>query len=213
MNKIKVKYCGLKRLEDVYAAIEAKVDAIGLVFVKKSPRYVSIETAKKLTKVAKDAGVSVVALFADQSKPEVEQVIQSIRPDVLQFHGNESAAYCEQFGQAYWKAIPMLVTEDYEVYMGKYLTAEAFILDSFGGCQTGGSGQVFNWFKFPERLVPKLILAGGIHIDNVINAISETGTQFIDTSSGIESEPGVKSKVKMLDLMVKIRVFSESSKK
>ena len=104
----------------------------------------------------------------------------------------------------------MLETEDYEAYMEQYKTAEAFILDAFGGHQTGGSGEVFTWFKFPAKYMTKLILAGGIHIGNVVNAITATGTQFIDTSSGIESETGVKSKTKMLDLMAKINAFSQS---
>jgi len=208
MNEISVKFCGLKTLDDVAAATEAQVDAIGLVFVKKSPRYISPEDAIELSIAAKQAGIVLVALFANNQTSTVEHVIQLIAPDVLQFHGNETAAFCEQFGRTYWKAVPMLEDLDYQTYMDRYPTAQAFLLDAFGGRHTGGSGRSFKWFQLPKNKTPKLILAGGIKAENVAAAIAATGAQFIDTSSGIESIPGVKSKTKMLALMAQIKAIN-----
>ncbi len=107
MNKIKVKYCGLKTLDDVESAAAAQVDAIGLVFVENSPRYISPEDAIDLAAAAKQADLLVVALFANHQAASVASVIQTIEPDVLQFHGNETAEFCEQFEHRYWKAIPI----------------------------------------------------------------------------------------------------------
>lgn len=207
MNEIKVKYCGLKTPADVQTAIEAGVDAIGLVFVDKSPRYISPEAAIELACTAKQSGVLVVALFANHDAAFVEAVIETVEPDVLQFHGDEEAVFCEQFDRSYWKAVPMLKTQDYVGYIQHYPKADAFLLDAYGGQQSGGSGHSFSWFKFPEKLTAKLILAGGIDAQNVASAITATGAQYIDTSSGIESAPGVKSKTKMLALMRQIRAI------
>ena len=211
MNKIRVKYCGLKTLDDVKSAIEAQVDAIGLVFVEKSPRYISAEDAVELAAVARQAGVLVVALFANQQATVIQQVMQSIKPDVLQFHGDESAEFCQQFKHIYWKAIPMLTVDNYRLYMDQYPNAAAFLLDAFGGQQSGGSGDTFNWFQLPAEITAKLILAGGINVNNVAEAISKTGVRYIDTSSGIESAPGVKSKQKMLAMMAQIQAIESTS--
>ncbi|VAW44264.1 Phosphoribosylanthranilate isomerase [hydrothermal vent metagenome] len=208
-RSLKVKYCGLKTLDDVESAAEAQVDAIGLVFVENSPRYISPEDAIDLAAAAKHSGLLVVALFANHQAASVACVIQTIEPDVLQFHGNETVEFCEQFEHRYWKAIPMLETQNYQAYMAQYPKAEAFLLDAFGGQQAGGSGRSFKWFQFPEKLLPKLILAGGIHAENVTAAIAATGAQFIDTSSGIESTPGVKSKTKMLALVARVRTIDQ----
>ena len=210
MNVVKVKYCGLKTTADIQNAIEAQVDAIGLVLVKKSPRFISLDDAKKLADMAKQGGLKVVALFADNSDDEVIKAIESFQPDVLQFHGTESVQFCEQFNTPYWKAIPMLATDDYVGYINKYPSAEAFLLDAFGGQQSGGSGQSFNWFEFPQNLKSRLILAGGINEDNVIEALKATGACYIDTSSGIETSLGIKSKKKMLALMNLIKAINKS---
>ena len=202
---IRIKYCGLKTEQDVLAAAESQVWAVGFVFVEKSPRYIEPQQAVALTALAKSKGLLTVALFADQPADEVKEVQQLIDPDVLQFHGRETVAYCEQFGQSYWKAVPMLETADWQAYIQRYASADAWLLDAFGRQQTGGSGRTFKWFVIPEQLKDKVILAGGIDANNVAQAITETGSQFIDTSSGIESTPGVKSKEKMLAMAARVR--------
>ncbi len=204
---IKIKYCGLKTLTDVANAAQAGVDSIGLVFVKNSQRFVMVETAKELIIAAKLAGLVTVALFANQTSAEVLRIVEKTDPDVLQFHGNETAIFCEQFERPYWKAIPMLADLDYISYMNNHPNASAFLLDAFGNQQSGGSGHSFEWFEFPEEVKGRLILAGGINAENVVEAIAETGAEYVDTSSGIETIPGVKSRNKMLHLAQKVKAI------
>ncbi len=204
MQRVKVKFCGLRSLADVAAAAAVRADAVGFVFVSKSPRYVTVAEAKPLAAVAAAAGMQTVALFANQPADLVSEVVTALAPDVLQFHADEPAAFCEQFGLPYWKAIPMLATTDYAAYMRQHPAAAAYLLDAFGTGQSGGSGQVFEWFEFPQEHRSKLILAGGLQVENIDAAITATGAQFVDTSSGIESSPGVKSKAKMQAFMAAI---------
>ena len=201
---IRIKYCGLTREQDVLAAAEAGAWAVGFVFVKKSKRYISPAQARELVSLAKRHHMLAVALFADQPAEEVQRIQQLVEADVLQFHGQESAAYCEQFNAPYWKAIPMLAVTDWQAYAAGFATAEAWLLDAFGGQQSGGSGQAFEWFRIPEQFRNRVILAGGLDADNVGQAIASTGCQFIDTSSGIEATPGVKSKEKMLAMTARV---------
>jgi phosphoribosylanthranilate isomerase len=202
---IRIKFCGFTREQDVLAAAAAGAWAVGFVFVKKSKRYIRPEQAAPLVTLARQHGLLTVALFADQPATDVFDIQQLIKADVLQFHGQESAVYCAQFNRPYWKAIPMLAVNDWQDYAAQYASADAFLLDAFGGQQSGGSGRSFAWFRIPESWQGKVILAGGIDASNIEQAISQTGTQFIDTSSGIEATPGVKSKEKMLAMTARVR--------
>ena len=201
---MQVKFCGLTQVDDIVHASAAGATAIGLVMVKKSPRWVSNKQAAILAAQARQAGLQVVALFVDQPVAEVQVVIDQVKPDVLQFHGQEPAAYCDQFVVPYWKAVPMLADSNWQRYIEGYPQAAAYLLDCFGGQQMGGSGKQFDWFQFPASLLNKMILAGGLNASNVAVAIQATGTRFVDTSSGIESAPGVKSKEKMQAFMAAI---------
>lgn len=205
---IRIKFCGLTNAADVLAAADSGADAVGFVFVSQSRRYLTTEQAVELVNLAKKHDLLTVALFANQSAEEVCEVVARIEPDVLQFHGDESVIFCEQFDRPYWKAIPMLSTNDWLAYAKQYASADAWLLDSFGGSQIGGSGTKFVWFEVPSIYRNKVILAGGIDASNVCQAIAETGVTFIDTSSGIESSPGVKSKEKMQAMVTQIRSVS-----
>ncbi|MCB1581606.1 MAG: phosphoribosylanthranilate isomerase [Marinicella sp.] len=207
---IRIKYCGLTTSDDVKHAAEAGIDAVGFVFVEKSKRYIAPEQAKTLIQQAKHKGLLTVALFANQEASLVNKIIDLIEPQVLQFHGSETAEFCEQFDWPYWKAVPMKSDIDFLAYIAIHPRAEMFLLDAFGEQQCGGSGESFQWFEFPEALKSKLILAGGINEQNVEQAIKVTGAEFIDTSSGIEEIPGVKSKQKMIKLAAKIKSLSNN---
>ncbi|TDR22494.1 phosphoribosylanthranilate isomerase [Marinicella litoralis] len=208
----KIKYCGLTTEDDVKHAIEAGVDAVGFVFVPSSPRRVSVEVATNLISMAKASGLTTVALFANQDADKVNLTIGQTKADVLQFHGEESAEYCEQFMLPYWKAIPMLSNASYTEYMASHPNAAAYLLDAFDTQQSGGSGKSFNWFEFPIDLKQKMILAGGLNEQNIAAALAATGSQYVDTSSGIESSPGVKSKAKMLSFANTISAIDHNNK-
>lgn len=200
-RKIKIKFCGLKQAEHISLAKQLGVNAVGLVFVPKSPRFIRLEQAIKLSRVARHP-MQLVALFANQDRDLIEQVIEQVKPDVLQFHGTETVAFCEQFAMPYWKAMPMLdLSSDWQSAALAYRNASAFLLDAFGQGQGGGSGNRFNWFKFPQNFPKQLILAGGISRQNLSQAIKQTTCNYIDLSSGIESHRGVKSPQLMRQFM------------
>lgn len=209
----RIKLCGLRTADEVAAAIDCGVDAVGFVFVNKSPRYLTAEQAAPLVQQVQQAGLQAVGLFADHQADAVKQVVAQTQVDVLQFHGQESKAYCEQFDLRYWKAVPMLTVADPQAYMAQYPSAEAFLLDAYGGSQMGGSGKAFQWQPLPTMNNQTVILAGGINPHNVQQALCETGAHYIDTSSGIESAPGVKSAEKMKSLVLAIRAHDKHHNK
>lgn len=209
MNKIKVKFCGLSSLADAKNAIDAGCDAIGFVFVKKSKRYIEGSAVQKIINELKlSSKIITVALFADHNSDQVNEILQIADVDVLQFHGQESAKFCASFNKPYWKAIPMLTEDDYLAYMNNYPDAELFLLDSYTTGKMGGTGHSFKWFDFPEDKRSKMILAGGLGIENIERALRATNTHYVDISSGIESSAGVKSAKKMRQLITKIKHYA-----
>jgi len=198
---MRVKFCGLRTAQDVKQAAELDCDAVGFVFVDGSKRHVTLEQAQPLIALAKNLGVLTVALVANTKASEITAIIEHCQPDVVQFHGFEDARFCEQFKHRYWKAIPMLNELEWQVVMNSHKNAELFLLDNYGEHQSGGSGQTFDWFRFPAAESPRMILAGGLNATNLDQAIAITGAEFIDISSGIEVTPGVKSHAKMQQIM------------
>ncbi|MCX7546047.1 phosphoribosylanthranilate isomerase [Marinicella gelatinilytica] len=198
---MKVKFCGLKKQSEVEFASEMGCFAVGFVLVPGSRREVDLMQAKNLTKFAQSLDLTSVILVADADTGYVDKIIQSCEPDIIQFHGQESAEFCHQFDYPYWKAVPMLTVDNWLNYVAQYKSANHLLLDAYGGKQSGGSGQVFDWFRVPSKLRKKLILAGGLTVSNVAQAVSKTGIEFIDVSSGIEQTPGVKSQVLMQRFM------------
>ncbi len=187
-----IKICGVRDGEVVDACLQANVDAIGLVFVPGSPRAIDVATAIELSRQIKGR-LRTVALFANSSVDCVSEVLERVRPDVLQFHGHEAAAYCAQWRWPHWKAVPMRDVVDPLAYMDDYPLAEAFIVDQYGRHHQGGSGRAFDWFAFPESHRARMILAGGLTPANVLLAMTRTGAEYVDVSSGVETAPGVKS--------------------
>ena len=198
---MKVKFCGIQAPRDVALAAALGCQAVGFVMVPGSRREVSLEQAQALTEHTRHFDLQSVILLADATADQTRQVITQCRPDILQFHGQESPAYCRQFNYPYWKAVPMLAVSDWRQYIASYEQAHGFVLDTYGGHQSGGSGQSFQWFRFPSDVRHQLILAGGLHANNVAEAVTVTGTEFIDVSSGIEATAGVKSHALMKQFM------------
>jgi phosphoribosylanthranilate isomerase len=127
----------------------------------------------------------------------VESVIKHVKLNLLQFHGDEDEAFCAQFDLPYIKAVPMASTSSVEDFCGRYVTATAFILDSHAQGQMGGSGEKFAWSEIPKNLNKPIILAGGLTVDNVAEAIRVVRPYAVDVSSGIETSKGIKDPAKM----------------
>lgn len=195
MSRTRVKFCGMTRLEDAMMAAAMGVDAIGLVFTPRSRRCVAIERAQAIRQ-AMPPFVDVVALFMDDEHAFIETVMASVRPDYLQFHGREPAASCRAFGVPYFKAVAM-GGDEAPADLADYADAAALLLDGHAPGEAGGSGQSFDWARAPAAGKQPLVLAGGLHADNVAAGITRVRPWAVDVSSGIESAPGIKDPAAM----------------
>ena len=200
MIRTRVKYCGITRAEDAQAAADLGVDAIGLVFYPPSPRAVSIEQAREITSVL-PAFVTVVALFVDPDQQAVEQVLTDLPIDLLQFHGDESAQYCQRYDWPYIKAVRMREGVDVAAVAKEHAEARGLLLDSYQAGVAGGTGQTFDWAKVPNTCQSPIILAGGLNPENVASAIEQVRPYAVDVSGGIEAAKGIKELEKMKAFM------------
>src|SRR3546814_8875439 len=140
-----------------------------------------------------------VAVFRDNPAGEVRNVVEQVRPSLLQFHGDEDDAFCRGFGVPYVKAIGMgnALVDDAVALQVDYPGAAAFLFDSHGGGIDGGSGRAFDWSRIPAGLIKPVILAGGLGIDNVFDAIVRPLPWGVDVSSGVAASQGQKDGARM----------------
>ncbi|MDZ4190535.1 MAG: phosphoribosylanthranilate isomerase [Pseudomonas sp.] len=191
MTVVRSKICGITRIEDALAAVEAGADAIGLVFYGKSPRAVSIEQAAAILQ-ALPPFVTSVGLFVDMPRDELQQLLQRLPLDLLQFHGDESPADCEGHGRPYIKALRVRPGEDVAAAMAPYAGARGILLDTFVEGVPGGTGASFDWSLVPENADKPIILAGGLDAGNVATAIRQVRPYAVDVSGGVEASKGIK---------------------
>ena len=190
----RVKICGITRVDDALAAAALGVDAVGLVFYEKSPRHVDIQQARAICQQL-PAFVTTVALFLDAEPALVTEVLERVPVDLLQFHGSEDPAYCERFARPYIKALGMgsLDQQGLISQSKAYKNARGLLLDSHAEGAAGGTGEVFDWSSIPQQLNKPVILAGGISVSNVAEAINRVHPWAVDVSSGVEIDKGIKS--------------------
>jgi phosphoribosylanthranilate isomerase len=197
--RTRAKICGITRPQDIHAAVDAGVDAIGFVFYEPSPRYVTIELAQKLAQLIPPY-ISIVGLFVNASAEDIAQVLASVPLDIIQFHGDETAQQCQQIAQynkrRWYKAIQIKPDADNSeiittIRAYQQAGASAMLLDAWHPELKGGTGHSFDWSQFPKLDIP-LILAGGLKPENVANAIQTTQAYAVDVSGGVESAKGIK---------------------
>ncbi len=196
MESVRVKICGMTRAEDVRAALRHGADAIGLVFYEPSPRYVSIELARELAFAAGPL-VTVVGLFVDAAASDVENICAQVPLNLLQFHGNESLDYCEQFNRPYIKAFRMRPDLNVRDEIDRFPSASGLLLDAYRKGIPGGTGETFDWARVPKDCSRPIILAGGLGPQNIQEAITQTRPYAVDVSGGVEVSPGVKDRTKI----------------
>ena len=189
--RTRVKICGITRVEDALAAVACGCDAIGLVFYDKSPRNVSLAQAASIL-AALPAFISAVGLFVDASADQVNTTLTTVRLDLLQFHGEESADYCRQFRMPYMKAIRVRPGTNLIQCATDYADAKALLVDAYSEGAAGGTGQVFDWSLIPANLTIPVVLAGGLNAGNVGDAIRRVRPYAVDVSGGVEREKGMK---------------------
>jgi len=198
--RIRVKICGIARVEDAQDAVRCGADAIGLVFYPDSPRFVSVEQARSIAD-AVSPFVTVVGLFVNPDPVQVRGVMDRLPLGLLQFHGQEANTDCKAYGLPFIKSIAMHEGTDSRAVMEGYPDAAGFLLDAWQPQTHGGSGVSFDWRQVPENPPAPLILAGGLTPGNINAAIKSVNPYAVDVSSGVESAKGIKSADKMLAFM------------
>ncbi|KGT47883.1 phosphoribosylanthranilate isomerase [Acinetobacter sp. HR7] len=194
--RTRAKICGITRVEDVHAVVNAGCDAIGFVFYPPSPRSVTLEQAETLVQ-AVSAYVQAVGLFVNSSADDIQSILKTVPLDILQFHGDETPEQCQsigkQVGRRWYKAIQVKPGLDVVAEIQNYQDAgaSAVLLDAWHPDLKGGTGHSFDWTTFPKLNIP-LILAGGLNPDNVEQAILTTRAYAVDVSGGVESAKGIK---------------------
>ncbi|HEX5093067.1 MAG TPA: phosphoribosylanthranilate isomerase [Burkholderiales bacterium] len=201
--RTRVKICGITRPEDARAAAAAGADAIGLVFYPPSPRFLSVERAREIRE-AVPPFVQSVALFVNADAAQVAQVIGRVHPAMLQFHGEESPAFCAQFGLPYVKAARVAQGVDLLEYLRPFGSASGWLLDAHVE-EYGGVGASFDWSLVPASLERPLVLSGGLTLENVGGAVRRVKPWAVDVSSGVESAKGIKDAAKIAAFVAEVR--------
>ncbi|MEK7811679.1 MAG: phosphoribosylanthranilate isomerase [Pseudomonadota bacterium] len=200
----RIKICGITRKQDLHAVARSGADAIGLVFYEKSPRHVSIQQAVELLRHVPPF-VTVVGLFVNPSVDYMREVLAKVSLDVLQFHGEESSEFCQQFGKPYLKAIRVKAGVDLVECAARYASAQGLLLDAFVEGTQGGTGELFDWALIPQDLPLPVILSGGLHADNVAQAIRQVRPYAVDVSSGVEAGKGIKDAAKVASFIKEVK--------
>lgn len=206
MTRTRIKICGITREEDLAAAVAAGADALGFVFYPPSPRYVTPQRAARLL-AAVPAFVTRVGLFVNEPAGNVREILAQIPLDLLQFHGDEDAAYCAAFGRPWIKAARVKAGFDLLEYASAFAGAPGvcgLLLDAHVEGY-GGGGQTFDWSLIPRALPLPVILSGGLHPGNVTEAVRAVRPWAVDVSSGVESARGIKDAQKITEFIAGVR--------
>lgn len=191
---VRVKICGITNIEDARAAAEFGADALGFVFYKGSPRYIPPDEARNIIK-SLPPFITTVGVFVDEGADEIERVLRYASIDVAQLHGHEPPEAC-MIGRRVIKAIRVKELSDLEPL--RHYHVSAFLLDTYTPEYLGGTGQIFNWdIALDAKQFGRIILAGGLNVDNIEKAIRWVRPYAVDVSSGVEEEKGKKDHRKM----------------
>ncbi|MNE11067.1 N-(5'-phosphoribosyl)anthranilate isomerase [compost metagenome] len=209
MPAVRSKICGITRIEDALAAVEAGADALGLVFYAKSPRAVTVQQARAII-AALPPFVTTVGLFVNASRCELGEILDAVPLDLLQFHGDETLADCEGWHRPYIKALRVKAGDDIAAACLAYPSASGILLDTYVEGVPGGTGEAFDWSLIPQGLSKPIILAGGLTPDNVAGAIARVQPYAVDVSGGVEQGKGIKDHAKIRAFVQAVRSSASS---
>ncbi|HDS1699675.1 MULTISPECIES: phosphoribosylanthranilate isomerase [Pseudomonas] len=204
MSNVRSKICGITRIEDALAAAEAGADAIGFVFYAKSPRAVDVRQARAII-AELPPFVTTVGLFVNASRCELNEILEVVPLDLLQFHGDETPQDCEGYHRPWIKALRVRPGDDLEAACQLYAGARGILLDTYVPGVPGGTGEAFDWSLVPARLGKPIILAGGLSADNVGQAIAQVKPYAVDVSGGVEQAKGIKDAAKIEAFMKAVK--------
>ncbi len=204
MTAPRIKICGITRVEDALAAAQLGAHAIGLVFFAGSPRAVTPQQARDII-AALPPFVVPVGLFVNVDAQTVRAAIAAAPVQLLQFHGDETPQYCASFGLPYLRAVRVKQDVDLLQYAREFHTACGLLLDAYVDGVHGGTGATFDWSLIPRDLPVPVVLSGGLHAENVAEAVRRVRPWAVDVSSGVESAKGIKDVRKMEAFMTGVR--------
>jgi phosphoribosylanthranilate isomerase len=203
MNQVRVKICGVRSLEEAEAAVEAGADALGFNFWPRSPRYIGPDAARSVIRQISPL-VSAIGVFVNEDPLRIAEIVSSAGLNAVQLHGDETPEFCAGLGSI--KIIKAIrVADDFDCASIKRYPVSAILLDTGVKGSYGGTGKRFDWnVAIEAKLYARIILAGGLTIENVAEAIKSVNPFAIDVCSGIESEPGRKDIDKLRRFMAEV---------
>lgn len=204
MPYCRTKICGITSKEDAAHVLAAGADAMGLVFYPPSPRAVTYQQAAEIVN-GLGPFLTLVGLFVNATKEQIEQVLAVVPLHVLQFHGDETPEFCRSFGRPFMKALRMKAGIDVSAEVDRFIGASGILLDAYQPGVPGGTGETFDWQRVPRNSATPIILAGGLTPENVASAVQQTAVYGVDVSGGVERSPGIKD-------AAKIQAFIDSAK-
>ena len=199
---MKIKICGLTNKEDALDAVSLGAEAVGFIFYKDSPRYISPEKVEEIS-LFLPPFVFLVGVFVNQSKEEIDYIAHRCKLDLIQLHGDESPEFCRSMRRRVIKAFRVSEPEDLDPIVYYQGMISAILLDTKAQNIMGGSGKTFDWglaLRAKEYEIP-LILAGGINAGNIKKAAQLVNPYALDLSSGVERSPGLKDYNKMQEIL------------
>ena len=205
-HRTRIKICGLTRADDVQAATAAGADAVGFVFYEKSPRYVAASVASELIAQVSPF-VTTVGLFVNAAPSYVEAIVRQAPVSLLQFHGDETIEQCcaiaDAVNRPFLRAVRMgaeMTSANLLKYEQNYRAASklfsGLLLDAYVEGY-GGGGKVFDWSLIPKELAPRVVLSGGLSVQNATEAVLQVRPCAVDVSSGVEQSKGIKDAAKI----------------
>ena len=214
MHRTRIKICGITREEDLRAAVASGADALGFVFYPKSPRYLTPERFGELTR-GMPPYVSSVALFVNAGVDEVRAVVDAGPVALLQFHGDETMEECARIADAVKRPFvhayrvkpdtsPRDLLECELAYRAASPWFSSLLLDTYVDAY-GGAGKVFDWSLIPKELAPRVVLSGGLSVQNATDAVARVRPWAVDISSGVEAAKGIKDARKLADFIAAVR--------
>lgn len=202
--KTLIKICGITNLDDARTAVDAGAHALGFMFYEASSRFIAYRQASRII-AELPPFVTTVAVLVNHPVAEVNRLLDAVPVNILQLHGDESPELCDSYGIPYIKAIRARSVVDACSGTGRYPGARAYLFDTLVDDQYGGTGESFTWGRLPDTIDKPVVLAGGLTVDNVADAIRMVRPYAVDVSSGVEISKGTKDTLKVQRFIEAVR--------
>jgi phosphoribosylanthranilate isomerase len=203
MSRVKVKICGVRTLDEAAAALDAGADALGFNFWPRSPRYVDPRTAREIARSVSPLA-SLIGVFVNEDARRIEDIFADVGLSAVQLHGDETAEFCAGINSI--KVIKAFrVGDDFDIQMIRRYPISMALLDTGIKGSYGGTGKSFDWrVAVAAKQLAPVILAGGLSIENIAEAIQQVKPYAVDVCSGVEAEPGRKDLDKLSKFMAAV---------